>query len=50
MSPWGEVESGWEKTEDKVRFTVKIPSNCTAEIVLPDGRREEVKTGDYCYE
>ena len=47
QSLYGKVESRWEKTESSVRYTVTIPSNCTAEIRLADGRTENVTAGKY---
>lgn len=38
-SIYGEVRSGWQKIERGVEFTVTLPVNTTAEIVLPDGER-----------
>ena len=49
QSLYGEVKSAWEKTETGVKFTITIPSNCTAEIRLPDGRTELKKAGVYEY-
>ncbi len=36
-SPYGTVESGWEKQENTTKFTVTIPANCQAEVILPGG-------------
>lgn len=36
-SVYGLVESGWEKQNGKTVYTVKIPCNCAAEIILPNG-------------
>ena len=47
QSLYGKVESCWEKTESGVRYTVTIPTNCTAEIRLADGRTENVTAGSY---
>ena len=49
QSPYGLVKSAWEKTETEVTFTVEIPANVTAEIVLPDGKRETVNAGAHEY-
>ena len=49
-SPYGEVESRWERNASGVRFTITIPANCTAEIRLPDGRTERVLAGRYDYD
>ena len=46
-SLYGEVKSGWEKTESGIQYSITIPSNCTAEIRLADGRTENVTAGKY---
>ncbi|MGN0573813.1 MAG: family 78 glycoside hydrolase catalytic domain, partial [Acutalibacteraceae bacterium] len=44
-SAFGTVTSGWEKQDGKTVFTVTVPSNCTAEIRLPDGTVKNVCAG-----
>ncbi len=48
LSPVGEIRSEWRYENEKVsmRFAVPIP----AEIILPDGRKHQVKAGAYSYE
>ena len=46
-SLYGEVKSRWEKIESGIQYSITIPSNCTAEIRLPDGRTENVTAGSY---
>ena len=48
-SIYGKVRSGWKKTKDGYRYEISIPSNCTAEIILPDGQtfRQEAGTQEY---
>ena len=46
-SIYGKVESGWEKKDGKTVFTIRIPANCKAKIVLPDGNMEMVGSGTY---
>ena len=41
----GTVVSRWEKKRTRYRYTVTVPANCMAEIVLPDGRTETVEAG-----
>lgn len=48
-SVYGTVESGWEKKGGKTVFTVKVPCNCTAEIMLPDGTTHTVGAGRFAY-
>ena len=49
LSPYGRVESRWERTEAGIRYTIAIPANCTAQIRLPDGRHHQVTAGVYEY-
>ena len=35
-SVFGLVESGWERKDGKIVYVISIPSNCTAQIILPD--------------
>ena len=46
-SVYGSVESGWKKQSAGYVFTVRIPCNTTAEIVLPNGSRKQVSAGEY---
>ena len=48
-SVYGEVRSGWEKTETGWRYEIVIPPNCTAEILLPDGTKKTVGCGKYIF-
>ncbi|MDR1692995.1 MAG: glycoside hydrolase family 78 protein [Oscillospiraceae bacterium] len=50
QSVYGEVKSGWRKEGRRVVYSVSIPANCIAEIVLPQGRREKVTSGSYVFE
>ena len=48
-SIYGTVTSGWEKKDGNIVYTVEIPSDCTAEITLPDGKTQSVSAGKYSY-
>lgn len=48
-SIYGTVESGWEIKDGKTVFMVKVPCNCTANIILPNGTKEEANSGEYEY-
>lgn len=49
-SIYGRVESGWEKTEDgTMHFTVTVPANTVAEVILPDGQHHEVECGKHVF-
>ena len=50
LSPCGKVSSAWKKENGKIIFTIGIPANCEADIVLPNGRRETVTAGRYTYD
>lgn len=45
QSAYGLVEAGWEKKEGGYAYSFLVPANCTAELVLPDGRKETLGPG-----
>lgn len=50
QSIYGLVKSGWQKTDDGYKYTIKIPSNCTAKVILPSGKIYTQQTGVTIYE
>lgn len=48
-SVFGVVRSGWMVEDGKTVFTVEIPANCTAEIVLPNGEKKTVAAGKHTF-
>ena len=46
-SVYGTVESRWERTDGNTVYMITVPANCTAEIILPDGRTETLGAGSY---
>lgn len=44
-SVYGKVESAWERKDGKLAFTVTVPPNCTASVMLPDGSTQELAAG-----
>ncbi len=50
QSIYGVVDSGWEKTAAGWKYTVTIPTNCTALVRLPDGGEHSVMPGTYTWE
>ena len=46
-SIFGEVESGWEKTESGYTFMIRIPENTSAMVILPDGSNQTVAAGTH---
>ena len=49
-SIYGCIESGWKREKEKTVFTVTVPPNTTADVILPDGRRITQKPGTATYE
>ena len=47
QSIYGKVSCEWQKDEKGISYTVTIPANTTAELVLPDGRKEVLCGGTY---
>ena len=47
-SIYGKVASKWERKGDKVKYTITIPANTTAEVILP-GTKQMVGAGTYCF-
>ena len=48
-SVFGKITSRWEKQDGKITYTVDVPANCEAQIVLPSGRTETVGAGLHWY-
>lgn len=48
-SVYGEVVSGWQKEGEGYTYTITIPANCTAQIVLPNGETHTVGAGKYTF-
>ncbi|MBO6128573.1 MAG: family 78 glycoside hydrolase catalytic domain [Pseudobutyrivibrio sp.] len=46
-SVYGKISAGWKVEDGKIVYEVVIPSNTTADIILPDGRRQSVEAGRY---
>ena len=49
QSIYGLVESSWEKRDGKTVFTVTVPVNTTAQLILPDGSSRSLPAGTYTY-
>ena len=48
LSPVGKICSGWRYENDTIQMHIEVP--VPAEILLPDGRKYQVKAGAYSYE
>ncbi len=46
-SIYGTVSCGWEKDGASVRYHITVPSNTSADVVLPDGREMTLSAGQY---
>ena len=49
-SVYGTVESSWHKKDGTLTFDITVPTNCTAEIILPNEETKTVCSGRYCME
>lgn len=38
-------ESGWDRNEIRTKYTITIPANCMAEVILPNGERRILSAG-----
>lgn len=50
LSEYGKVSSGWKRKDNGIEYSVTVPSNCTAEISLPDGTQLSVTAGTYVFD
>ena len=50
QSQYGKVESSWERTEKGLSFSVTIPANTEATVILPNGEEYKVESGSYTYD
>ncbi len=46
-SIYGKVYSMWRKTGNGYEYNIRVPSGCTADIILADGRKASVGAGEY---
>ena len=46
----GKYEIYWKWKNDKFHMNITIPNGCEAEVILPNGEKENVKGGKYNYE
>ncbi len=50
QSIYGKVESNWERKGGKTVYTITIPVNCTAQVILPGGLQKNLSAGAYTLE
>ncbi|MBQ8637793.1 MAG: family 78 glycoside hydrolase catalytic domain [Lachnospiraceae bacterium] len=46
-SPYGRIFSGWKKDGSVLHYSCRIPVGATATLVLPDGTKRELESGEY---
>ena len=46
-SVYGKISVRWDKTDGGYKYKISVPSNCQADIILPDGRKQTVGAGEY---
>ena len=46
-SVFGKITSGWEKCDKGYKYTISIPSNTTATVILPHQEKQLLVAGDY---
>lgn len=46
QSVYGTVKSGWERRNGKTVYTISVPANTTAKVILPDGEKT-LTAGEY---
>lgn len=50
LSPYGKVVSRWERKDGgEVLYTVEIPANVTARVILPGGKEEAAEAGSHTF-
>lgn len=49
ISVYGRVESGWEKDEHGIGYSIVIPANCTAAVTLPDKETVVLGAGTHTF-
>jgi alpha-L-rhamnosidase len=46
-TPYGVVKSKWERKDGNFIWDISVPGNTRAVVHLPDGKVEEVGSGEY---
>ena len=46
----GRYESEWKCAGNEVRYSIKIPFGCTAELILENGEKIELTSGDFVFD
>ncbi len=46
---YGTIQSSWKKEKDGITFTIRVPTNTTAEVSLPGSETRTVGSGTYAF-
>lgn len=46
-TPYGGIRASWRKMGHEVEYTVTVPENTTADVILPDGYTEQIGSGTW---
>ncbi len=49
QSVYGKISCSWRRNGKNFVIEVEIPANTTAEVVLPNGERKEIGSGEWCF-
>ena len=49
VSPYGKIESAWERNGNTVIYKFRIPENTEATVILPNGSSERVGSGEHIF-
>lgn len=49
-SPLGKISSAWKYTDEDLEFAISIPANVTADLILPNGQKTELKAGKHTFQ
>ena len=48
--PFGTIRVRWERSEEKFRLRVSVPVSASCEVVMPNGERKIIESGEYEFE
>ena len=49
QSPVGQIQSSWRYEGKTIHYEVKIPSNTSATVILPNGKEHQITAGTYSF-
>ena len=48
-TPYGKAAVRWDRSGDEVTFSATVPAGVTADVLLPDGARHQVGSGEHAW-